>query len=118
MALSRRERRPPRRPDASKDADDVAGTYVVRCADGSLYVGYARAVVARVALHSAGRGARYTRARRPVRLCWFWETTTERARRLEGLLKKLDRRRRLRLVDGDPTVLLPALAEVARRVRR
>ncbi len=118
MARSRRERNAPKRPGASKDDGDVACTYVVRCADGSLYVGYARDVVARVALHSAGRGARYTRARRPVRLRWFWQTTTERARRLEGLLKRLDRRRRLRLINGDPTALLPALAEVARRVRR
>jgi putative endonuclease len=42
--------------------------YIVRCADGSLYTGYARDPLARVALHNAGKGARYTRGRRPVRL--------------------------------------------------
>ena len=40
--------------------------YLVRCSDGSLYTGYARDVLARVAVHNAGTGAKYTRARRPV----------------------------------------------------
>jgi putative endonuclease len=97
----------------------TAWTYVVRCADDSLYVGFARDVDDRVAAHNAGRGARYTRARRPVRLVWCWRaSSTERARRLEGLLKQLRRSARLRLVTGDPTTLLPVLAEVARRVRQ
>ena len=42
--------------------------YVVACSDGSLYVGIAKDVDARVACHNAGRGARFTRTRRPVRL--------------------------------------------------
>jgi predicted GIY-YIG superfamily endonuclease len=42
--------------------------YIVRCADGSLYTGYARDPEARVATHNRGRGARYTSGRRPVRL--------------------------------------------------
>lgn len=40
--------------------------YVVRCSDGTLYTGYARDVEARVQAHNDGRGAKYTRARRPV----------------------------------------------------
>lgn len=42
--------------------------YVVRCSDGSLYTGVAKDVAARVAKHNSGKGAVYTRARRPVRL--------------------------------------------------
>ena len=42
--------------------------YVVECADGTLYVGIAKDVDARVATHNGGRGAKYTRARLPVRL--------------------------------------------------
>jgi len=42
--------------------------YLVRCADESLYTGISTDVVARVAAHNAGRGARYTRARLPVEL--------------------------------------------------
>jgi putative endonuclease len=107
--------RPARAPEV---IDDLAFAYVVRCVDGSLYTGYARNVEARVAVHNTGRGARYTRSRRPVRLVWAWATTSERARRLEGLLKRLARPHRLRVVDGDVRVLLPVLATVARRVRR
>ena len=40
--------------------------YVVRCRDGSLYTGVSTDVAGRVAVHNAGKGARYTRARRPV----------------------------------------------------
>jgi putative endonuclease len=42
--------------------------YIARCADGSLYTGVAKDVKARLAAHNSGRGAAYTRARRPVRL--------------------------------------------------
>ena len=44
--------------------------YIVRCTDGSLYTGYARDPVARTRAHNAGRGARYTSGRRPVRLVY------------------------------------------------
>ena len=40
--------------------------YIVRCADGTLYTGYARDPDKRIAAHNAGRGARYTNSRRPV----------------------------------------------------
>jgi putative endonuclease len=44
--------------------------YIARCADGSLYTGYARDPRARIIAHNAGRGARYTCGRRPVRLVY------------------------------------------------
>jgi predicted GIY-YIG superfamily endonuclease len=44
--------------------------YIVRCTDGSLYTGYARDPAARTRAHNAGRGARYTSGRRPVRLVY------------------------------------------------
>jgi predicted GIY-YIG superfamily endonuclease len=40
--------------------------YVLRCADGTFYTGSTRDVEAREAAHNRGRGARYTRGRRPV----------------------------------------------------
>lgn len=40
--------------------------YILRCADGSLYTGYAANLDQRCAAHNAGRGARYTAGRRPV----------------------------------------------------
>lgn len=42
--------------------------YVVTCADGTLYTGYARDVARRIAQHNGGTGAKYTRAHGPVTL--------------------------------------------------
>ena len=44
--------------------------YIVRCSDNTLYTGWAVDVAARVKAHNAGRGAKYTRARRPVKLVY------------------------------------------------
>ena len=44
--------------------------YIVRCADGSFYTGYARDPQARMRVHNSGRGARYTAGRRPVELVY------------------------------------------------
>ena len=44
--------------------------YIVRCADDTLYTGYARDPVAREQAHNRGRGAKYTAGRRPVRLVY------------------------------------------------
>lgn len=40
--------------------------YILKCADGSLYTGITNNLVKRVAVHNAGKGAKYTRARLPV----------------------------------------------------
>jgi putative endonuclease len=50
------------------DADHVV--YVLECADGSLYTGYTTDLERRVAEHDAGEGAKYTRGRTPVELCY------------------------------------------------
>jgi len=44
--------------------------YILRCADGTLYTGYAVDVEQRCAAHNAGRGARYTAGRRPVEVVY------------------------------------------------
>ena len=44
--------------------------YIVRCADGTLYTGYARDPVAHTQVHNSGRGAKYTAGRRPVVLIY------------------------------------------------
>ncbi len=64
--------------------------YLVRCIDGSLYAGVSTDVKARVAAHNTGKGARYTRARRPVVLAWRSSALTKvAAHRLEWQLKQL-----------------------------
>ena len=42
--------------------------YLVCCVDGTLYTGCATDITRRIRKHNAGRGAKYTRGRRPVRL--------------------------------------------------
>jgi predicted GIY-YIG superfamily endonuclease len=44
--------------------------YIVRCSDNSLYTGIATDVERRIAQHNEGKGARYTRGRRPVTLVY------------------------------------------------
>ena len=57
--------------------------YMVRCADGSLYTGYARDPKARANVHNAGKGAAYTRSRLPVSLIY-----SERCKSLSAALKR------------------------------
>ena len=67
--------------------------YIVRCADGSLYTGYAIDPERRVKQHNAGRGAKYTAGRRPVRLVYteVFETrgaALSRERQVKGLTRR------------------------------
>lgn len=73
--------------------------YLLRCRDGSLYAGATNDLKARLARHAAGKGARYTRSRLPVRLA-YQEQVPDRgaALRREAALKKLTRQQKLALV--------------------
>ena len=53
--------------------------YIVQCKDHSLYTGYARDVEARIKQHNLGKGAKYTKARRPVVLVYqeMYDTKSE-----------------------------------------
>lgn len=42
--------------------------YLVQCSDASLYCGITNNLKDRLSVHNSGRGAKYTRSRRPVRL--------------------------------------------------
>jgi putative endonuclease len=65
---------------------------MVRCADGTLYTGYALDPHAREKVHNSGRGARYTAGRRPVRLVYSeaFESLGDALKR-EHQLKRLTR---------------------------
>ena len=78
---------------------DVPFVYIVRCADGTLYTGYARDPDARVKAHNSGRGARYTAGRRPVRLVYAesCESVGDALRR-EYALKKRSRAQKEELI--------------------
>lgn len=73
--------------------------YIVSCADDSLYTGIALDVDARIASHNAGRGARYTRSRLPVRLVYSEPAESRSAAlRREHAIKSLTRRQKQRLI--------------------
>ncbi len=53
--------------------------YILRCSDGTLYVGHTDDLASRAKAHNEGVGARYTALRRPVRLVYSekFQSTTE-----------------------------------------
>ena len=74
-------------------------TYIVRCADGTLYTGWTTDLDRRVAAHNAGVGAKYTRQRRPVELVHSEAfPTKEEALRREAQIKRLTRAEKLALI--------------------
>jgi putative endonuclease len=70
--------------------------YIARCADRTLYVGIARDVAARIALHDAGLGAKYTRGRGPLTVLARRRCASKGdALRLEIAVKRLSRDEKL-----------------------
>ncbi len=45
--------------------------YIVKCKDGTYYTGFTPHIRKRIKLHNSGKGAKYTRDRRPVKLLWY-----------------------------------------------
>ena len=74
---------------------------MVECSDGSLYTGWTTDPERRVKEHNAGRGALYTRWRRPVSLRYLEEKKDRsEAQRRENEIKKLTRQKKLALVQA------------------
>ncbi|WP_088894999.1 GIY-YIG nuclease family protein [Leptolyngbya ohadii] len=74
--------------------------YILCCADGSLYTGYAKDVDDRFSHHNAGKGAKYTRSRLPVQLVAYWSFPTKSAAlKEEYRIKQLTRSKKLKLVE-------------------
>ena len=74
-------------------------TYIVRCSDGSLYTGWTNDLEKRVAAHNGGKGAKYTRARRPVELAYYEAfQTKEEAMRREWEIKRMTRKDKILLI--------------------
>jgi len=86
--------------------------YLIECRDGSVYTGIATDVARRYAEHAAGKGARYTRSRPPVRLLGSFEYPDRgAASRAEYAIKQLPAARKRALCE-DPTPA-PAGSDVA-----
>ncbi len=69
--------------------------YMVECADGTFYTGWSTDPERRVKTHNAGRGARYTKMRRPVKLIYVEELPDKSsALKRERAIKKLPRKKK------------------------
>jgi putative endonuclease len=82
----------------------AAFVYLLLCADGSIYTGWALDVARRFEMHQKGRGARYTRTHRPLCLI-YQERLGSRgdAMRREAEIKRWPRARKLKLAEKKNT---------------
>jgi putative endonuclease len=75
--------------------------YMVECVDGTYYTGWSKDPQRRMKVHNQGRGARYTRTRRPVKLVYVEEVVDHAsALRRELEIKTYSRERKSRLVQA------------------
>ena len=73
--------------------------YIVECADRTLYTGWTTDIKRRLAAHNAGKGAKYTRSRTPVRLVYAEaQPNPSAAMRREVEIKRLRRSQKLQLI--------------------
>ena len=78
--------------------------YIVKCIDGSLYTGATNSLKERIDTHNAGRGAKYTRARRPVHLVWSQPSQSRGdALAVEIHVKGLTRQQKLQMIQDQQT---------------
>ena len=75
--------------------------YILRCGDGTLYTGITDNIPRRLAAHQAGRGAKYTRGRGPLKLVYQEEVSDKPAAlRREIEIKRLKRAEKERLIES------------------
>lgn len=77
----------------------AAYTYIIECADGTLYTGWTNDLENRIAAHNSGKGAKYTRGRGPVKLVYYEQYDTNKTAQIrECQIKKLSRKEKEQLV--------------------
>lgn len=90
-------------------------TYILRCADETLYVGHTEDLASREQTHNDGKGAKYTASRRPVRMIYAEEhASVESAIARERQLKRWTAKKKEALIRGDR----PALRSLGRRLMK
>ena len=81
-------------------------TSILRCADHTLYVGHTEDLATREQTHNDGRGAKYTAARRPVRMVYAEEhASVQSAIAREHQLKQWSHRKKEALIFDDRAAL-------------
>ena len=90
-------------------------SYIVRCADSTLYVGHTGDLASREQTHNEGRGAKYTATRRPVRMVYAEEhPSAAGAIAREYQLKRWSHKKKAALILKDQ----PALKALSRRANK
>lgn len=80
--------------------------YILKCKDGTLYTGITDDVEKRYAAHSAGKGAKYTRGRGPLILCYTEQCGSHSlALQREIQVKRLTRAEKLKMIERFSQVL-------------
>ena len=75
-------------------------TYIIECADHTLYTGYTNNLENRIEKHNEGKAAKYTRVRTPVKLIYYEEHDTKSAAmKRENDIKRMIRQEKLELVN-------------------
>lgn len=73
--------------------------YILECADKTLYTGWTNNLTKRIGTHSKGKGAKYTRARLPVKLVYFEEYEDKiSAQKREYAIKRLTKKDKIKLI--------------------
>lgn len=80
--------------------------YILECKDGTLYTGVTDRLQYRLAAHRAGKGAKYTRGRAPLKLCYL-EDCEDRSSALkrESAIKRLSKNEKWELCQTAPRSL-------------
>lgn len=80
-------------------------TYIVKCSDETLYTGWTNNLRKRLEAHNSGKGAKYTKNRRPVELVYFEEyDTKQEAMKREYAIKQLSRQKKLALIHSHQSI--------------
>ncbi len=96
------------------DGTSCWSLYLVRCSDGSYYTGISTDIPNRLKIHNSGKGAKYTRRRRPVELVYYEDCESEtQARRRELEIKKRRREKKEELIRGFPSERLEDVLRIS-----
>lgn len=75
-------------------------TYILKCNDGTLYTGWTNNLEKRLKDHNDGKGAKYTKTRRPVELAYYEEfESKEEAMKREYAIKQLSRKQKEKILE-------------------
>ena len=80
-------------------------TYIVKCSDETLYTGWTNNLKKRLEAHNSGKGAKYTKNRRPVELVYFEEyDTKQEPMKREYAIKQLSRQKKLAFIHSHQSI--------------